>query len=86
MQDPRATRAVAGTVVVRNSRTSWINKAQEWDYSHGIPAIKRVQSLFQGTLVAQGAFSLYDRALLRHRKGWPDCVGEDIVLTWAILK
>ncbi|MES2017655.1 MAG: glycosyltransferase [Pseudomonadota bacterium] len=85
-EDPRNTRAVAGTVLVRNSRTSWITKAQEWDYFHGISAIKRVQSLFQGTLVAQGAFSLYDRATLRHIKGWPDCVGEDIVLTWAILK
>lgn len=85
-EDPRNTRAVAGTVLVRNSRTSWITKAQEWDYFHGISAIKRVQSLFQGTLVAQGAFSLYDRATLLHVKGWPDCVGEDIVLTWAILK
>lgn len=85
-EDPRNTRAVAGTVLVRNSRTSWITKAQEWDYFHGISAIKRVQSLFQGTLVAQGAFSLYDRATLRQVKGWPDCVGEDIVLTWAILK
>lgn len=85
-EDPRNTRAVAGTVLVRNSRTSWITAAQEWDYFHGISAIKRVQSLFQGTLVAQGAFSLYDRATLRAIKGWPDCVGEDIVLTWAILK
>ena len=85
-EDPRNTRAVAGTVLVRNSRTSWITAAQEWDYFHGISAIKRVQSLFQGTLVAQGAFSLYDRATLHAVKGWPDCVGEDIVLTWAILK
>ena len=85
-EDPRNTRAVAGTVLVRNSRTSWITKAQEWDYFHGISAIKRVQSLFQGTLVAQGAFSVYDRATLAGVGGWPDCVGEDIVLTWAILK
>ncbi len=85
-EDPVNTRAVAGTVMVRNSRTSWITKAQEWDYFHGISAIKRVQSLFQGTLVAQGAFSLYDRATLNAVGGWPDCVGEDIVLTWAILK
>jgi biofilm PGA synthesis N-glycosyltransferase PgaC len=85
-EDPRSTRAVAGTVLVRNSRKTWITKAQEWDYFHGISAIKRVQSLFQGTLVAQGAFSLYDRATLARIGGWPDCVGEDIVLTWAILK
>lgn len=85
MEDPQNTRAVAGTVLVRNSRESWITKAQEWDYFHGISAIKRVQSLFQGTLVAQGAFSIYDRNALIEVGGWPDGVGEDIVLTWALL-
>lgn len=83
--DPPNTRVVAGTVLVRNSRESWIAKAQEWDYFHGIAAIKRVQSLFQGVLVAQGAFSLYDKQTLVELGGWPDCVGEDIVLTWAVL-
>ena len=85
MADPENTRAVAGTVLVRNSRESWVTKAQEWDYFHGISAIKRVQSLFQGTLVAQGAFSIYSKETLLEVGGWPECVGEDIVLTWAIL-
>jgi biofilm PGA synthesis N-glycosyltransferase PgaC len=75
-----------GTVLVRNSRANWITQAQEWDYFHGIAAIKRTQSLFQGTLVAQGSFSLYDRTTVAALGGWPECVGEDIVLTWAILK
>jgi len=83
--DPSSTRAVAGTMLVRNSRQNWITRAQEWDYFHGIAAIKRVQSLFQGTMVAQGAFSMYDRAALVEIGGWQDCVGEDIVLTWAML-
>lgn len=85
-QDPKNTRAVAGGVLVRNSRASWMTRAQEWDYFQGIAAIKRVQSLYQGTMVAQGAFSLYDTALLRQIGGWPDCVGEDIVLSWNLLK
>lgn len=85
-QDPPNTRAVAGTVLVRNSRENWVTRCQEWDYFHGIASIKRVQSLYQGTLVAQGAFSLYDRAVLESVGGWPSCVGEDIVLTWAFLK
>ena len=85
LSDPPATRAVAGTILVGNSRTNWITRAQEWDYFNGIAAVKRVQSLYQGTLVAQGAFSIYDRATLRELGGWPDCVGEDIVLTWSIL-
>ncbi|MEJ7806336.1 MAG: hypothetical protein WKG03_10510 [Telluria sp.] len=55
-EDPRNTRAVAGTVLVRNSRATWITKAQEWDYFHGISAIKRVQSLFQGTLGHRARF------------------------------
>ncbi|MES1982250.1 MAG: glycosyltransferase family 2 protein [Pseudomonadota bacterium] len=83
--DPPNTRVVAGAVLVQNSRTNWVTRTQEWDYFHGIAAIKRVQSLFQGTLVAQGAFSLYDRQTLVDLGGWPNCVGEDIVLTWAIL-
>ncbi|MEF9995028.1 MAG: glycosyltransferase [Burkholderiaceae bacterium] len=86
LQDPPNTRAVAGKVLVRNSRDNWLTRAQEWDYFHGIAAIKRMQSLFQGTLVAQGAFSIYDRDTLVAVGGWPSCVGEDIVLTWAILK
>lgn len=83
--DPADTRAVAGTMLVRNSRTNWVTRMQEWDYFHGIAATKRVQSLYHGTLVAQGAFSIYDRATLVEMGGWVDCVGEDIVLTWAIL-
>ncbi len=84
--DPNTTRAVAGAVMVRNSRESWMTRAQEWDYFQGIAAIKRVQSLYQGTMVAQGAFSLYDTTTLKKVGGWPDCVGEDIVLSWSILK
>jgi biofilm PGA synthesis N-glycosyltransferase PgaC len=86
MSDPPNTRAVAGTMLVRNSRKNWVTKAQEWDYFHGIAAAKRVQSLYQGTLVAQGAFSLYERGALRDLGGWPDCAGRDVVLTWAMLR
>ncbi len=57
--DPANTCAVAGTIMVRNSRQNWITQSQEWDYFQGIATVKRVQSLNQGTLVAQGAFSLY---------------------------
>jgi biofilm PGA synthesis N-glycosyltransferase PgaC len=86
LSDPINTKAVAGEILIRNSRENWITKAQEWDYFLGIATIKRVQSLFQGTLVAQGAFSLYDRRTLVSLGGWPKMVGEDIVLTWAILE
>ena len=78
--------AVAGTVLVRNSRSNLLSKIQEWDYFLGISVVKRTQSLYQGTLVAQGAFSIYRRHALEAVGGWPDTVGEDIVLTWGLAK
>ena len=85
LSDPINTKAVAGEILIRNSRENWITKAQEWDYFLGIATIKRIQSLFQGTLVAQGAFSLYDTKTVLALGGWPEMVGEDIVLTWKLL-
>ncbi|MFX3636010.1 MAG: glycosyltransferase [Candidatus Pristimantibacillus sp.] len=77
--------AVAGAVLVRNSRGNFLAKIQEWDYFLGIASIKRLQGLFQGTLVAQGAFSLYKTKVVKEVNGWPDAIGEDIVLTWRFL-
>jgi len=77
--------AVAGAVLVRNSRGNLLAKMQEWDYFLGIASIKRLQGLFQGTLVAQGAYSLYKTDAVREAGGWPDAIGEDIVLTWRFL-
>ena len=48
-------------------------------------SIKRMQGLFQGTLVAQGAFSIYKTELVKSLDGWSDAIGEDIVLTWQML-
>lgn len=86
LSDPAETSAVAGAVMVRNSRENLLTRAQEWDYFHGIAAVKRMQSMFHGTLVAQGAFSIYRREAVKAVGGWPPCVGEDIVLSWALLK
>jgi biofilm PGA synthesis N-glycosyltransferase PgaC len=78
--------AVAGAVLVRNSRDNMWTRMQEWDYFLGIASIKRMQGLYQGTLVAQGAFSLYDVDDIRRIGGWPDAIGEDIVVTWRLMK
>jgi biofilm PGA synthesis N-glycosyltransferase PgaC len=83
---PPDTVAVAGAVFVRNSRRNFITRAQEWDYFLGIASVKRQQGLFQGTMVAQGAFSVYQTAALNGVGGWPDRIGEDIVLTWAMMR
>ncbi|HWJ37403.1 MAG TPA: glycosyltransferase [Sphingomicrobium sp.] len=86
VSDPPNTVAVAGAVLVRNSRATLITAAQEWDYFHGISAVKRMQSMYHGTLVAQGAFSIYRKDILEEVGGWPESVGEDIVMTWAMLE
>ena len=83
---PDDTDAVAGTVLVRNSRSNLLTRMQEWDYYLGIAAVKRMQGLYQATLVAQGAFSLYRTEALRAVGGWPDAIGEDIVLTWRLME
>ena len=77
--------AIAGTVLVRNSRVNLLAAMQEWEYFLSIASIKRTQGLYQSVLVAQGAFSIYDTQLLQEIGGWKDSIGEDIVLTWEIL-
>lgn len=83
---PRDVVAVAGAVLVRNSRDNMWTRMQEWDYFLGIASIKRMQGLYQGTLVAQGAFSLYEVSEIRRVGGWPDAIGEDIVVTWRLME
>jgi len=83
---PPDTAAVAGMVLARNSRANLLTRMQEWDYFLAMASVKRQQALYQGTLVAQGAFSAYKTEALREASGWPACIGEDIVLTWALQK
>lgn len=77
--------AVAGAVLVKNSRDNLLARIQEWDYFLGIASIKRMQGLYQGTLVAQGAYSIYKTEWIRKVGGWPDAIGEDIVLSWRLM-
>ncbi len=77
--------AVAGCMLARNSRDNLLTKMQSWDYFLGIASIKRMQGLYQGVLVAQGAFSIYKTKNVKEVDGWPNAIGEDIVLTWNLL-
>jgi biofilm PGA synthesis N-glycosyltransferase PgaC len=86
LQSPADTVAVAGSVLTRNSRANFLTRMQEWDYFLAISSVKRQQALLQGTLVAQGAFSIYRTDALREVGGWPDRIGEDIVLTWSMIR
>src|SRR3989449_5033379 len=86
LSSPSDTVAVAGSVLVHNSRAGALARVQEWDYFLAIASVKRQQALFQGTLVAQGAFSVYRTEAVRRAGGWPNKIGEDIVLTWALIR
>ena len=77
---------MAGSVLVRNSRDNLWTRMQEWDYFLGIASVKRMQGLYQGTLVAQVAFRLYRTRAVAAAGGWPDAIGEDIVLTWQLMR
>ena len=79
-------RAISGCVLVRNSRDNWLTRAQEWDYFHGLASMKRMQSQYQGTVVAEAAFTIYDRAALNEIGGWRSDVAEDMLLTWDFLQ
>ena len=86
LSDPADTAAIAGCVLVKNSRATFMTRLQEWDYFTGIASAKRQQSLYQGTLVAQGAFSAFRTRVVKAHQGWPSVIGEDIVLTWSLIK
>lgn len=77
--------ACAGALVAQNPLARFVTRMQQWDYRLGINGVKRMQSSYNTALVAQGAFSAYWAEDLRAVGGWPDAIGEDIVLTWSML-
>lgn len=78
--------AVAGSIMISNTKQSWLTRLQTWDYFLGIAALKRQQGIYESTLVAQGAFSAMRKEVITELGGWQSVVGEDIVLTWGMLR
>jgi biofilm PGA synthesis N-glycosyltransferase PgaC len=77
--------ACAGALVVDNVDVNLLTRMQGWDYRLGINGVKRMQGGYNSALVAQGAFSAYWVDDVRAVGGWPDAIGEDIVLTWTLM-
>jgi poly-beta-1,6-N-acetyl-D-glucosamine synthase len=77
--------ACAGALIAENANTNFITRVQGWDYRLGINGVKRTQAAYNSALVAQGAFSAYWSDDVRAVGGWPDAIGEDIVLTWRLM-
>ncbi len=78
--------ACAGALVAENPLSTFITRMQQWDYRLGINGVKRMQAAYNTALVAQGAFSVYWTEDIQAVGGWPDAIGEDIVLTWRLLQ
>jgi biofilm PGA synthesis N-glycosyltransferase PgaC len=77
--------ACAGALVAQNATENFLTRMQGWDYRLGINGVKRTQAAYNSALVAQGAFSAYWVDDVRAVGGWPDAIGEDIVLTWTLM-
>lgn len=77
--------ACAGALIVENARTNLLCRMQGWDYRLGINGVKRMQAAYNSALVAQGALSAYWTEDLWAVGGWPNAIGEDIVLTWTLM-
>jgi biofilm PGA synthesis N-glycosyltransferase PgaC len=77
--------ACAGALIAENANQNFLTRMQGWDYRLGINGVKRTQAAYNSALVAQGAFSAYWTEDIRAVGGWPDAIGEDIVLTWSLL-
>jgi biofilm PGA synthesis N-glycosyltransferase PgaC len=77
--------ACAAALIAENPMETFVTRMQQWDYRLGINGVKRMQAAYNTALVAQGAFSAYWTSDLRAVGGWPDAIGEDIVLTWSML-
>ena len=78
--------ACAGGLVVLNAASNLLCRMQSWDFRLGINGVKRTQAAYNSALVAQGAFSAYWTDDVRAAGGWPDAIGEDIVLTWTLMR
>jgi biofilm PGA synthesis N-glycosyltransferase PgaC len=77
--------ACAGALIAANPNQNLLTRMQGWDYRLGINGVKRTQAAYNSALVAQGAFSAYWTEDIRAVGGWPDAIGEDIVLTWSLM-
>jgi hypothetical protein len=77
--------ACAGALVAENAHYNFLTRMQGWDFRLAINGVKRTQAAYNSALVAQGAFSGYWADDVRAVGGWPDAIGEDIVLTWSLM-
>jgi poly-beta-1,6-N-acetyl-D-glucosamine synthase len=83
---PTDTALVAGDAVVRNHRDGSGAELLAGEYALGANAVQRVNALFQGALVAEGACSVFRTDAVRSVNGWATGAAQDVQLTWRLLE
>ena len=83
---PSDTAAVAGDAVVRNDQDGSGAELLAAEYALGANAVQRVNALFQGALLAEGACSVFRTDAVRAVNGWPTGAAQDVQLTWRFLE
>jgi len=83
---PSDTAAVAGDAVVRNHQDGSGAELLAAEYALGANAVQRVNALFQGALVAEGACSVFRTDAVRAVNGWATGAAQDVQLTWRFLE
>ncbi len=83
---PNDTAGVAGDAVVRNHREGSGAELLAAEYALGANAVQRVNALFQGALVAEGACSVFRTDAVRAVNGWATGAAQDVQLTWRLLE
>ena len=86
LSSPPDTAMVSGHALVRNEHDGRLSEAFASEYALSANAIQRVNGLFQGALVAEGACSVYRTDAVRSVNGWPPATTDDVPLTWRLLE
>ena len=81
---PPGIEAVAGPVLVRNWRANFLTRMQEWDYFLAIAAISGCRVYTGARWSPRGRSGCTERSGPRVG-GWPDAIGEDIMVTWRLM-
>jgi|GEM_PF-1012369 len=83
---PSDTAAVAGDAVVRNHQDGNGAELLAVEYALGANAVQRVNALFQGALLAEGACSVFRTDAVRAVNGWASGAAQDVQMTWRFLE
>jgi biofilm PGA synthesis N-glycosyltransferase PgaC len=86
LSSPPDTAMVAGHALARNERDGSFAEALAAEYALSANALQRVNGLFQGALVAEGACSVFRTDAVRAVNGWPLDTTDDVALTWRFLE